>query len=165
MKLDPPMPAPNPQDQFMAPMVDPNSVQFINPLNQYHGYYTPNSGGLGAVYHSPAGDLHTPGMGMNVMTPLSLSQQTGVPQNNTGMPLDPFHPQLMPPHFQNPQPFAPHAAFAPSAFIQSDTGFDVVDESLDEGSLNDVDMQSSAQTHMTTANREPEHQDSQPGER
>ncbi|CEL08045.1 hypothetical protein ASPCAL11198 [Aspergillus calidoustus] len=163
MKLDPAMPAPT-QDQFMAPMVDPNSVQFINPLNQYHGYYTPNSGGLGAVYHSPAGDLHTPGMGMNVMTPVSLSQQAGVPQNNTGMPLDPFHPQLMPPHFQNPQPFAPHAAFAPSAFVQSDTGFDVVDESLDEGSLNDVDMQSSAQTHMTTANRDSEQQDSQPGE-
>ncbi|KAL2809813.1 CP2 transcription factor-domain-containing protein [Aspergillus granulosus] len=162
MKLDPTMPAPNPQDQFMTPMVDPNSVQFINPLNQYHGYYTPNSGGLAAVYHSPAGDLHTPGMNMNAMTPLSLSQQAGVPPN--GIPLDPFHPQLIPPQFQNPQPFATHAAFAPSAFVQGETSFDGVEESLDEGSLNDVDMQGSVQSQMTTANPDPDQQDPQPGE-
>ncbi|KAL3475046.1 CP2 transcription factor-domain-containing protein [Aspergillus californicus] len=147
-------PAPQPQDtQYMAPtMIDHNSAQFINPVNQLHGYYTPNSGGLGAIYNSPAGDLHTPGMGINMMTPLSLSQQ-GL-SNSTGIPLDPFHPQLLQQHYHNPQQYAPQAEFAPSAFVQSDMGFDIVDDSIDEGSLNDVDMQESAQSHMTPTMRD-----------
>ncbi|KAI9367002.1 CP2 transcription factor-domain-containing protein [Aspergillus egyptiacus] len=161
IKVDPTIPAAPTQDpQFMPTMVDPNSVQFISPLNQLHGYYTPNSGTLSAVYHSPAGDLHTPGMSMNMMTPLSLSQQAPVP-NTTGMPLDPFNPQFLPPHFQNPQPFAPQAAFAPSAFVQSDMGFEAVDESIDGRSLNDVDMQGSAQSRMTIAMQNPDQQNVQ----
>ncbi|KAL2831068.1 CP2 transcription factor-domain-containing protein [Aspergillus cavernicola] len=158
MKFDPTMAAAPPQhSQYMDPMVDQNSAQFINPLNQLHGYYTPNSGGLGAVYHSPAGDLHSPGMSMNMVTPLSLSQQGPAP-NSAGMPLDPFHPQLLPPHYQNSQSFAPQATFTPSAFVQSDMGFDMVGESIDQGSLNDVDMQGGAQSHMTTAIRDSDQQ-------
>ncbi|KAL4885144.1 CP2 transcription factor-domain-containing protein [Aspergillus karnatakaensis] len=154
-----------PDAQFMAPMVDPNSVQFINPLNQLHGYYTPNSGGLSAVYHSPAGDLHTPGMGMNIVTPLSLSQQgSGLP-NSAAMGIDPFNAQFISPHFQNPQPFAPQATFAPSAFVHGEVGFDAVEESIDEGSLNDVDMQGNTQSHMAAMRRGPGHQELQiPGE-
>ncbi|KAL2866969.1 grainyhead-like protein [Aspergillus lucknowensis] len=163
MKLGPSIPAPPPQDpQYMAPIIDPNTLQFIDPLSQVHGYYTPNSGVLGGVYHSPAGDLHTPGMGMNVMTPASLSQQAGDPPNGAGISLDPFHPQFNPSHFQNPQTFVAQATFAPSAFVQSDTGFDGVNESIDGGSLNDVDMQGSAQSHMTSAVRESDEQGFQP---
>ncbi|RDW86312.1 grainyhead-like protein [Aspergillus mulundensis] len=160
------MPGPPTQHpQFMAPMVDPNSVQFVNPLNQLHGYYTPNSGNLSAGYHSPAGDLHTPGMGLSMITPLSLSQQGQIPTNPAGMAIDPFSQQFISPHFQNPQPFAPQVAFAPSEFVQGDLGFDAVDESVDEVSLNDVDMQGNAQSHMTTAMRGSDQQELQiPGE-
>ncbi|KAL4800624.1 CP2 transcription factor-domain-containing protein [Aspergillus venezuelensis] len=150
MKLDTAaIPAPPTHDaQFMAPMVDPNSVQFINPLNQLHGYYTPNSGNLSAGYHSPAGDLHTPGMGLSMITPLSLSQHGQMPANN--MAIDPFSQQFISPSFQNPQQFAPQVTFAPNEFVQGDMGFDAVDESLDEGSLQDVDMQGNAQSHMSS---------------
>ncbi|KAL5333855.1 CP2 transcription factor-domain-containing protein [Aspergillus crustosus] len=166
MKLDSSMQATPANDpQFMAPMIDPNSVQFNNPSNQLHGYYTPNSGGLGAVYHSPAGDLHTPGMGMSIVTPLSLSQQGSLPPNGAGMGLvDPFNAQFISPNFQSPQHFAPQGAFAPSAFVHGDLGFDAVDESIDEGSLYDVDMQG-AQSQMATMMRDPVQQELQlPGE-
>ncbi|PTU21774.1 hypothetical protein P175DRAFT_0508692 [Aspergillus ochraceoroseus IBT 24754] len=162
-----PQPTQDPHPQYMAPMVDPNSLQFINPLSQPHGYYTPNSGGLGAIYHSQAGDLHTPGMGMNMITPLSIAQQMPIPTDGSGMPLDQYDPQYIPPHFQNPQPFGPPSFFAPGAFVQTDAGYDAVDESVDEGSLNDVDMQGNTQPQMaTTAMRDSENQDiPTPGER
>ncbi|KAL4873521.1 hypothetical protein BDV12DRAFT_79929 [Aspergillus spectabilis] len=166
MKLDPSIQATPAHDpHFMPSMVDPNSVQFINPLNQLHGYYTPNSGGLSAVYHSPAGDLHTPGMGMNIVTPLSLSQQGSIPPNGAGMGLDPFNAQFISPHYQSPQSFAPQTAFAPSAFVHGEVGFDTVDESIDEGSLNDVDMQGNTQPHMTALMQDHDQQALQlPGE-
>ncbi|KAL4991398.1 CP2 transcription factor-domain-containing protein [Aspergillus falconensis] len=159
MKLDSSIPAP--PTQFMAPMVDPNSVQFVNPLNHLHGYYTPNSGNLSAGYHSPAGDLHTPGMGLSMITPVSLPQQGQMPTNNASMHIDPFSQQFISPHFQNPQHYAPQVAFAPSEFVQGDLGFDAVDESVDEGSLNDVDMQGSAQSQMASAIRASEQQELQ----
>ncbi|KAL4786201.1 CP2 transcription factor-domain-containing protein [Aspergillus varians] len=163
MKLDNSIPVPPAQDaQFMPHMVDHNSVQFINPLNQLHGYYTPNSGNMSAGYQSPAGDLHTPGMGLSMITPLSLSQQGHIPTNNAGMPLDPFSQQFFPPHFQNPQPFAPQIDFAHSEFLHGDMGFDAVDDSLDEASLDDVDMQGTTQPHMATTMQYTEQQELQP---
>jgi hypothetical protein len=163
MKLDS---IPAPPTHFMAPMVDPNSVQFVNPLNHLHGYYTPNSGNLSAGYHSPAGDLHTPGMGLSMITPLSLSQQGPIPANHAGMHIDPFSQQFISPHFQNPQPFAPQVSFAPSEFVQGDLAFEAVDDSVDEGSLNDVDMQGDAQSQMASAVRISEQQELQiPGEK
>ncbi|KAL4979197.1 CP2 transcription factor-domain-containing protein [Aspergillus desertorum] len=166
MKLDSSMPAPHTHHpQFMAPMVDPNSVHFVNPLNQLHGYYTPNSGNLSAGYHSPAGDLHTPGMGLSMIAPLSLSQQSQIPTNSAGMHIDPFSQQFISPQFHNPQQFAPQVAFAPNEFVQGDLGFDAVDESVDGGSLNDVDMHRSAQLQMASATRASEQQEPQlPGE-
>ncbi|KAL4810553.1 CP2 transcription factor-domain-containing protein [Aspergillus unguis] len=158
------MPAQPHDSQFLAPMVDPNSVQFINPLNQLHGYYTPNSGNLSAGYHSPAGDLHTPGMGLTMVTPLSLSQNGQMPTNSAGIPIDPFSQQFISPQFQNPQPFAPQVSFAPSQFVQNDMGFDAVDESLDEGSMNDVEMQGAVQPHFSAAMHGPEQDLQPPGE-
>ncbi|KAL4918559.1 CP2 transcription factor-domain-containing protein [Aspergillus aurantiobrunneus] len=163
MNLDPSIPPPQAHDaQFMAPVVDPNSVQFVNPLNQLHGYYTPNSGNLSAGYHSPAGDLHTPGMAISMITPLSLSQQGHVPTNSAGMPLDPFSQQFISPHFQNQQQFASQVAFAPNEYVQGDMGFDAVDESHEETSLNDMDVQESGQSHMTSAIQGPDQQELQP---
>ncbi|KAL4946147.1 hypothetical protein BDV06DRAFT_160595 [Aspergillus oleicola] len=155
--------APPTQDaQFMAPMVDPNSVQFINPLNQLHGYHTPNSGNLSAGYHSPAGDLHTPGMSLSMITPLSLSQHGQMPANSAGMPIDPYSQHFISPPFQNPQSFAPQVTFVPNEFVQGEMGFDAVDESLDEGSLQDVGMQGNAQPHMASMMPGSMQQDLQP---
>ncbi|PYH76741.1 CP2 transcription factor [Aspergillus uvarum CBS 121591] len=136
--------------RFAQSYVDPNAVSYINPMNP-HGYYTPNSGGLGAVYHSQAGDLHTPGMGLSMITPLSLPQQlsaTTINADPTTMGLEHFNPHFLPPHFHNPQPFAQPATFAPGAFVPTDTGYDTMDESVDGMSLTDVDMHGNATTQF-----------------
>ncbi|GLA52470.1 hypothetical protein AnigIFM63604_009332 [Aspergillus niger] len=153
LKLNDPTPRATEDMRFAAPFVDPNAVSYVNPL-QPHGYYTPNSGGLGAVYHSQAGDLHTPGMGMSMITPLSLPQQISAATINPGtaaLGLDHFDQQYIPPHFHNPQPFAQQPAFAPGAFVQSDAGYDAMDDSVEELSLNDVDMQGNASSHYVTS--------------
>ncbi|RQM08326.1 hypothetical protein DH86_00003839, partial [Scytalidium sp. 3C] len=60
--------------RFTPSLLDPNSFAFNNFANQPLGFYTPTPGGTNAIYHSQAGDLHTPGMGIGVLgTPLSLS--------------------------------------------------------------------------------------------
>lgn len=146
------------QDMRFAPSyVDPNSLSFINPLSQPHGCYTPNSGGLGAVFHNQAGDLHTPSMGLSMITPLTLPQQIASATINadaTAMSLDQFNQPYMAPHFQNTQPFAQQAPFAPT-FVHRDSGYDAMDESVDDLSLNDVEMQTSSHMIPSMIHREP----------
>ncbi|PYH67099.1 uncharacterized protein BO88DRAFT_417018 [Aspergillus vadensis CBS 113365] len=104
--------------RFPAPYTDPNAVSYVIPL-QPHRSSTPNSGRLGAVYHSQAGELHFPVMGLSMITPLSLPQQL----------------------------FAQQPTFAPTAFVQSDAGYDTMDESVEEHSLNNMDVQSNTPSH------------------
>ncbi|KAF7596421.1 hypothetical protein BBP40_001728 [Aspergillus hancockii] len=143
------------QDMRYTPsFVDPNSLSFINPLTQPHGYYTPNSGGLGTVFHNQAGDLHTPSMGLNMITPLTLPQQIAgatINADTTAMGLDQFNQSYMAPHFQNPQPFSQQTTFAPAPFVHRDSGYDAMDESVDELSLNEVDMQGNPSSHMISS--------------
>ncbi|RMZ81993.1 hypothetical protein DV737_g2318, partial [Chaetothyriales sp. CBS 132003] len=42
-------------------LMDPNSFAFSAIANQPPGYYTPTPSGFNTLYHSQAGDLHTPG--------------------------------------------------------------------------------------------------------
>ncbi|KAL4897055.1 CP2 transcription factor-domain-containing protein [Aspergillus ambiguus] len=139
--------APQAAQGFPPGYIEPNSLAFMNHVNQPNGYYTPNSGGLGAMFHSQAGDLHTP-MGMQMMTPLSLPQQIAgatVNADVAGLPtMDHFNNSFMGQPFQNPQPFAQQPSFAPAPFVQ-DPGYDAMEEQVDELSLNDVDMQGAAQ--------------------
>ncbi|KAE8145145.1 CP2 transcription factor-domain-containing protein [Aspergillus avenaceus] len=151
LKLNDTTPRPGQDIRYAPSFIDPNALSFINPLSQPHGYYTPNSGGLGAVFHSQAGDLHTPSMGLNMITPLSLPQQIAgatINAETATMGLDQFNQPYMAPHFQNPQPFAQQPQFAPAPFVHRDSGYDAMDESVDELSLNDVDMQGNPSSHM-----------------
>ncbi|GMF68720.1 unnamed protein product [Aspergillus oryzae] len=167
LKLHDATPRPGQDMRYAPSYVDPNSLSFINPLTQPHGYYTPNSGGLSAVFHSQAGDLHTP-MGMNMITPLTLPQQLAsatINADTTAMGLDQFNQPYIAPHFQNPQPFAQQAPFAPT-FVHRDSGYDAMDESVDELSLNDVDMQGNAHPHMIPSMLQRDQVDVQtPGEK
>ncbi|THY25817.1 hypothetical protein D6D01_04869 [Aureobasidium pullulans] len=54
-------------------VLDPNSSSFNTFANQMPGYYTPTPGGTNTLYHPQAGDLHTPGFGLGLNTPLSMS--------------------------------------------------------------------------------------------
>jgi hypothetical protein len=125
--------------RFTPSLMDPNSYAFSAFANQPPGYYTPTPGGFGTLYHPQAGDLHTPGMGMN--TPLSLPHSVhGLSAEDHMMHLQHFNPHLLhQPHpfqtlFQPPQPpvhvptqQAP--TFAPQQFLQhQDSGYVAMDD-------------------------------------
>lgn len=118
--------------RFTPSLLDPNSFAFTSFANQPPGYYTPTPGGTNTLYHSQAGDLHTPGFSFGLGTPLSLPTSEGALHAGQTAPaahLQGFNPHALGTHhhFQNvnpfgnqlqhPQSFAPHQfTHAPSAF-------------------------------------------------
>ncbi|KAG2412214.1 hypothetical protein HFD88_009771 [Aspergillus terreus] len=153
--------------RYSAEFIDPNSLDFVSQANQPHGYYTPNSGGLGAMFHNQAGDLHTPGMGLHMMTPLSLPQQiagTAANADGAGLSMDQFNPSFIPQPFPNPQAFAQQPPFAPAPFVQ-DSGYDAMEDQVDGLSLNDMDMQGSVQTMAPTLQHLNQMEDQSMGEK
>ncbi|KAK5031084.1 hypothetical protein LTS07_004819 [Exophiala sideris] len=124
--------------RFTPSLMDPNSFAFSAFANQPPGYYTPTPGGFGTLYHPQAGDLHTPGMGMN--TPLSLPHSVhALHAQDPLMHLQHFNPHLM--HQSHPfhDPFHQQAqlhvpptqqqTFAPPHFLQhEDSGYVGIDE-------------------------------------
>ena len=121
-------------------LMDPNSFNFSAFANQPPGYYTPTPGGINTLYHSAAGDLHTPGMGMN--TPLSMpTSHNSIQAQDPNMNFNHFHPQML--HHQqfhdpygHPQQHPPQSlhpqSYAPSQFVHQDSGYG---QPLDSGSL------------------------------
>ncbi|KAK4862113.1 hypothetical protein LT330_003251 [Penicillium expansum] len=113
--------------------------------SQHTGFYTPNSSGMGAMFHNQAGDLHTP-TGMHLMTPLA-----GMPpvHNHHSNGFEPFHPQFMNPvHDMNL--YTQQSSYAPSAFMHRDTGYDAMDDTLDDSSLNDVHVETASSVTAST---------------
>ena len=128
--------------RFTPSIMDPNSYAFSAFANQPPGYYTPTPGGFGTLYHPQAGDLHTPGMGMN--TPLSLPHSIhGLHAQDQLMHLQHFNPHFLQHHGQHPfqemfqhhqPPVHPSAqqqqTYAPQQFLQhQDSGYVAMDES------------------------------------
>lgn len=139
---DPTPRASNEPWRFTPSLLDPNSFSFSTFANQPPGYYTPTPGGTNTLYHSQAGDLHTPtlGFGMGLGTPLSMpTSEAALHSGPAMMDLASFphgmHPQQF--HF-NPfvQPSAPQPSFAPSSFVHQDTGYETMDQ---DGSPMDSD--------------------------
>ncbi|KAI0123666.1 CP2 transcription factor [Xylariales sp. AK1849] len=122
--------------RFTPSLLDPGSFSFSSFANQPPGYYTPTPGGTNTLYHSQAGDLHTPtlALGMGLGTPLSLPTSEAQMQHSGHgmMDLSHFHHGMQPHHFQhfNPfiQPTPPQQSFAPSSFVHQDTGYETMDQ-------------------------------------
>ncbi|OCL15351.1 hypothetical protein AOQ84DRAFT_370448 [Glonium stellatum] len=129
--------------RFTPSLLDPNSFAFASFANQPPGYYTPTPGGTNTLYHSQAGDLHTPGFSFGLGTPLSLPTSEGgahVGQTSTGQ-LQAFHPHALGAHhFQNPNPFAlqPHPTFAPHHFSHQPTAFEPLAPTHDDSPMDNV---------------------------
>lgn len=127
----------NLQDLNFTPLwIDPQSMTMMSLAGQHPGFYTPNSGGMGAIFHNQAGDLHTPTAGLNMSTPLSLSNPIPIGQHNAPSAVNHFNQQYlaqnmpdMNPYVQQQQP-----TFAPSAFMHRDS-FEAMDESVDSTSI------------------------------
>ncbi|TKA74666.1 hypothetical protein B0A49_05660 [Cryomyces minteri] len=116
--------------RFTPSLLDPNSFAFTSFANQPPGYYTPTPGGT-TIYHSQAGDLHTPGFMMGLGTPLSSSEgmsHTGHPTGAHGFNFYGFHQQQQQQQqqFQNVNPFNFHAhhSFAPHQFSHEPSVFE-----------------------------------------
>lgn len=121
--------------RFTPSLMDPNSFAFSSFASQPPGYYTPTPGGVNTLYHSQAGDLHTPGMGMNIGTPLSLPPTSNaLSAANVNIPLQHYQPHLLQPQqFENVSNYAPQQIFAPSSFLQhKDSGYEAMSQSPHE---------------------------------
>ncbi|KAF2738210.1 CP2 transcription factor family protein-like protein [Polyplosphaeria fusca] len=121
------------QWRFTPSLLDPNSFAFSSFANQPPGYYTPTPGGTNTLYHSQAGDLHTPGFSFGLGTPLSLPTSEGGVHAGQVAPNAHFHgfnPQALGAHhhFSNQNPFAlqpqPGATFAPHHFSHQPSAYE-----------------------------------------
>lgn len=137
--------------RFTPSLMDPNSFAFSAFANQPPGYYTPTPGGFGTLYHPQAGDLHTPGMGMN--TPLSLPHSIhGMHAHDSLAQFQHFNPhflhqphpfqdQFHPPQPQHQIPQQSAQTFAPQQFLQhQDSGYVAMDDSPHKTTPTQVDM-------------------------
>ncbi|KAJ5760943.1 hypothetical protein N7520_008099 [Penicillium odoratum] len=153
MKFMPERTPRNLQDLNFSPSwLDPNSMNMVPMANQHPGFYTPNSGGMGAIFHSQAGDLHTPTAGLHTMTPLSLTNPIGAHQQHQHHPaMSHFSPQFLGHQMPEMNPYL-QASYAPSAFMQRDAGYDVMDETVDDSSVSGIPLdQASNISTMTTS--------------
>jgi hypothetical protein len=118
--------------------MDPTSFAFTSFANQPPGYYTPTPGGINTLYHSQAGDLHTPGMGMHLGTPLSMPHtDQSVQSHDSAVEMQHFQPHLISHHHHFHNPFVQQQqqppqqqSFAPSHFLQHhDSGYEAIEHS------------------------------------
>lgn len=125
---------------FTPSWIDPQSMTMMSLAGQHPGFYTPNSGGMGAIFHNQAGDLHTPTAGLNMITPLSLSNPIPIGQHNAPSTVHHFNQQYLAQHMPDMNPYVQQQqqpTFAPSAFLHRDS-FEVMDESMDSPSIHSL---------------------------
>ncbi len=130
--------------RFTPSMLDTNSFAFASFANQQSEGFTPALGGnMSGVVHNQAGDLHTPGMGFGLGTPLSTSISESQSNSASAIEMHGFHPHLLHSHpFQNSTPFAQQQSYAPSSFVHPDSGYETMRGTHDMlPSQNMADMQ------------------------
>lgn len=152
-----------PTDRFTpSALLDPNSNAFHLFANQLPGYYTPTPNGTNTVYHSQAGDLHTPGFSLNVGTPLSMPNTENAlhAAQTSGPPMPGFHSSALAPHlFQNAHPFHdinPQQTFAPQQFYHQPGAFDPLGQSIEESPLESMHGDIDMLEHSPTMNFHPQ---------
>ncbi|KAL8828817.1 MAG: hypothetical protein Q9191_002374 [Dirinaria sp. TL-2023a] len=113
------------QDHWrFTPLLDSNSLVLPSFTNQPSGYYTPTLGAANTIYHNRAGDLHTPGVGFQLGTPLSMPTVDGQVHATSAIEMHGFHPSVLSSNaFQPPNAFAQQQSYAPSSFVHQDSGF------------------------------------------
>ncbi|KAJ5891845.1 uncharacterized protein N7473_008073 [Penicillium subrubescens] len=124
---------------FTPSWIDSQSMTMMSLAGQHPGFYTPNSGGMGAIFHNQAGDLHTPTAGLNMITPLSLTNPIPINQHNGPSTINHFNQQYLAQHMPDMNPYIQQQAFAPSAFLHRDS-FEAMDESVDSTSIHSLSI-------------------------
>ncbi|KAI9845445.1 MAG: hypothetical protein M1837_004923 [Sclerophora amabilis] len=153
------------QDQWrLTPsLLDPDSFAFASFANQPPGYYTPTPGGTNTLYHSQAGDLHTPSMGIGLGTPSSLPLSESGLHVNSAMDMHDFSDTSLQSHQFHPfHPFGSQQTFAPSQFHHQPTSFEPMDASAEASpTMNDIGLDTEMQ-HQSPARHFPSRYESLP---
>ena len=115
--------------RFTPSILDTNSFAFASFVNHHSSDFGSTPGGTNTVFHNnQAGDLHTPGMGFQLGTPLSVPNSAGQSDTTVAIDMQGFHTQLLHSQtFQNPSHFTPQQSYAPSSFTHQDPGYDTVE--------------------------------------
>ncbi|KAJ5158563.1 CP2 transcription factor, partial [Penicillium coprophilum] len=121
------------------------SYSMMPSANHHPGFYTPTSGGMGAMFHNQAGDLHTP-TGMHLINPLSGMSAI---HNYHSSGFEPFHPQFMN-SLHDMNQYTQQPSYAPSAFMHRDPGYDAMDDTLDDSSLNGAHVETASNVTAST---------------
>lgn len=126
-------------------LMDPNNHNFNMFATHMPGYYTPPPGGS-TLFHSQAGDLHTPSGfgGLGLGTPLSMpTSESGLQQQATLFHGFQSHvPQhIQSQHFHNVNPFHMHQqqGFPPQQFSHQPS-FDAMEGPVAESPVDDMAM-------------------------
>lgn len=113
------------QWRYTPSAIDASNFNFSSFLNHPSGEVTPAPGDFNNMFHSQAGDLHTPGVAFNLGTPLSTDDSHPL----AAVGLDAFHPHLLPPQeFHHLSQFQQQPSFAPSTFLHQDSGYDTMEQ-------------------------------------
>lgn len=143
---DPTPRASNEPWRFTPSLMDPGSFSFNQFTNAGPGYYTPTPGGTNTLFHSQAGDLHTPvGMtGHGLGTPLSMPASGSNPIQSGATVVDMASFQALPPHqMHHFNPFVqappPQQAYAPANFVHQDTGYETMEQDVSPPNSNPSD--------------------------
>lgn len=137
------------QWRFTPSILETNTFSFPSFANNPPGYYTPTPGGTSTAYHNQAGDLHTPGMGFNLGTPLSLPT-SDVNIHSVAADLHAFNPHLFDSHhFHATNLYAPQQSFAPSSFVHQDAGYDAMEAATGGSPAHELKMEAGLRGEST----------------
>lgn len=137
----------NEQGKFTPSVLDTDAFAFSSFTNQPSGYYTPTPGGTSIAYHNQAGDLHTPGMGFHLGTPLSLPNSDAHIHPTASSEMHGFHPHMMDSfHFHTTNPFASQQSFTPSSFLHHDSNFEAMDMTNNDSPVQDIKLETRIRT-------------------
>lgn len=145
-----------------------HTAQNIHDLNltRYwteHGYYplrssanqhpvlgTPNSSGIGTIFHTQVGDLHTP-TGMYLPTPLSFENTIpSVSQTPCSHGFEPLNPQVIANHIHEINPRVQEALYSPCASMRRDSGYHASDDSADTLSISGLQVEAASNISSPT---------------
>ena len=115
--------------RFTPSILDTNSFAFASFANHHSSDFGSTPGGTNTVFHNnQAGDLHTPGMGFQLGTPLSVPNSAGQSDATAAIDMHGFHSHLLHSQpFQNPSRFTLPQSYAPSSFIHQDSAYDTME--------------------------------------
>lgn len=133
------------QDQwgFTPSLMDPNSFAFSSFASQPPAYYaaTPTANVLQSTTNH-AGDLHTPNMALNLLTPLAIphSASTDPTMPHSAIDLGGFHAPFLSHQAPGVDPFANAHGFAPSTFLRRDPDLVALSRSIEEPPLGTLSL-------------------------